>query len=109
MRLDLHVHHDRELRTFLREQENRIMTKLDDLKTQIEGLTSDLTELGGVIDAFIASDAANFQQLKDALDGSRDPGLIQAALDQIAAARATLASTKEKIVAADAADNLPTP
>lgn len=80
------------------------MTKIDDLNAKIAELTTITTDLAAAVDAFIASDLANFQALKDAL-AAGNPAAIDAAIGAIEAARATLSTTKDKVVAADAADN----
>jgi hypothetical protein len=82
-----------------------IMSKLDDLTAKVDELTGIVTDLGTAVDLLIASDAANFQALKDAL-AANDPAAIDAAIAKLEAARQTLADTKSRVVAADAADNL---
>jgi prefoldin subunit 5 len=104
----VHVYHhydDKGLSYLIRQQE-KIMSKIDELNTKIEELAQGVTDLGVAIDALIASDEANFQALKDAL-AANDPAAIDAAIAKLEASRAALATAKDKVVAADAADNLP--
>lgn len=82
------------------------MGKVDDLNAKVTELTSVATDLAAAIDLLIASDLANFQALKDAL-AANDPAAIDAAIAKIEETRAALAATKDKVVAADEADNLP--
>lgn len=81
---------------------------ITDLATKIDGLVNDVSTLSTAVDDFIKSDETLFQALKDAL-AANDPATIDALIAQIDAARSALTATKDKVVAADAADELPAP
>jgi hypothetical protein len=106
MRFDVHIYHHHA--TEILDQLGDIMATLTELNDKLDGLTTDLSDLSTAVDAFIVSDEANFQALKDALAAS-NPAAVDAAVAKIDAARASLVAAKDKVTAADAADNLPTP
>jgi ABC-type transporter Mla subunit MlaD len=83
------------------------MSLASDLNDKLDAAKGEFDAFNAKVDAFIASDAANFQALKDALAaaGANDPA-IQAAIDKAEALRADFAATGDKVTAADAADNL---
>lgn len=82
------------------------MTLINDLDAKVDQFASDFTDFVATVDAFITSDAANFAALQAAL-AANDTAGVAAIIAKIDAARATLATEKDKVSAADAADNLP--
>jgi hypothetical protein len=106
MRFEVYVFHHHEIAGSISAQLGDIMFTLAELNTKMDGLTVDLSDLSTAVDAFIASDVANFAALQAALAGG-DQAAIDAAVAKIDAARATLVAKKDAVTAADAADNLP--
>lgn len=110
MRLDVFFHvestHEAKLLDLILKGQGKIMASQKELNDKIVELTTITTELAAAVDLFIESDKVNFQKLLDAI-AAADPIAIQTAIDTLEAARVTLATTKDKVTAADAADNLP--
>lgn len=95
----------RNLFIFISKRLEAIMATLDDLKAKVAELTAAQADHDAKLDAFIASDQTLFQALKDALANGTSAG-IQDVITQMEALRATITASSDKVVAADAADNV---